>query len=312
MLAVMGKPRIPDYLQGLAGEIRLDESMSKHTSWRVGGVAEVFFTPANKDALVALITRLPAETPLNWVGLGSNLLVRDGGVRGVVVCLHKGLNDIEQVSEDTIYAQAGVTSAKVAKFAHKAGLGGVAFLAGIPGSFGGALAMNAGAFGGETWEQVQRVEILTLAGELVWRDVEAFDVDYRHVEPKQESDAGACFIGAELRLEKTVGEELGKGDIRDLLAKRAETQPIQTYNAGSVFKNPEGNFAARLLESAGLKGQRMGGAAFSEKHANFIVNLGDATAADIEGLIELGRIKVQSQFGIELIPEVRVIGEAVA
>lgn len=289
---------------GLRGTLRFDEPMANHTSWRVGGKADIYFIPADREDLLVFISQVPQSMPVVWVGLGSNLLVRDGGIRGVVIATHKGLSNVRQVGEKQIFAEAGVPSAKVARFAMKQKLTGGEFLAGIPGTLGGALAMNAGAFGSETWEVVESVEVVNRIGETVVLPANRINVGYRTVKLPVEG----WFIGATLSLEPDA-KNMGKAHIRSLLEKRSSSQPIQSANAGSVFRNPKGDFAARLIESAGLKGKQCGGAQVSAQHANFILNNERARASDIEGLIEQVRAKVQSVHGVILETEVKIIGE---
>ncbi|MFN2338682.1 MAG: UDP-N-acetylmuramate dehydrogenase [Gammaproteobacteria bacterium] len=291
----------------LRGELRLQEPMSAHTSWRVGGPADRFYQPADLDDLAGFLASLPVEEPLLWLGLGSNLLVRDGGIRGTVVFTLGALDELHRVGDERLHAGAGVTCAKVARAAARAGLTGAEFLAGIPGTLGGALAMNAGAFGGETWGLVTAVETLDRRGVLHRRAPDEYAVAYRSVQAPREE----WFVGAELRL--TPGDvSAAQAHIKELLARRGATQPTQQPSCGSVFRNPAGDHAARLIETAGLKGLRRGDAQVSEKHANFIVNLGAATAADIEALIFEVREKVQAAHGVRLETEVRMVGEATA
>lgn len=287
------------------GEIRFDEPMSKHTSWRVGGPADQFFVPADKQDLIEFIRALEPATPVAWVGLGSNLLVRDAGIRGVVIATHKCLKRIEAVGSNRIYIESGVPGAKIARFGASRNLTGAEFFAGIPGTFGGALAMNAGAFGAETWDVVCKVETLDHSGKIQKRSPMEFSIGYRSVSVS----SGEWFLSGEILLRSGDGSR-GRQKIREFLARRASTQPVQVPNAGSVFRNPERDHAARLIESAGLKGTRQGGAAVSELHANFIVNSGNATAADIEALIDRVRRSVRHTHGIELEREVRIIGDA--
>ena len=297
---MMTAPRLP----ALRGELRLREPMSAHTSWRVGGPAERFYQPADLDDLALFLAGLPEAEPLLWLGLGSNLLVRDGGIRGTVVFTLGALDELRRVGENRLQAGAGVTCAKVARAAARAGLTGAEFLAGIPGTLGGALAMNAGAFGGETWSLVAAVETLDRRGVRHRRTVEDYQVGYRSVQSPREE----WFVGAELVLEP--GDVLAaQARIKELLARRGATQPTQQPSCGSVFRNPAGDHAARLIEAAGLKGLRRGDAQVSEKHANFIVNLGAATAADIEALMYEVQDKVQAAHGVRLETEVRVVGE---
>ncbi|NKB75924.1 MAG: UDP-N-acetylmuramate dehydrogenase [Gammaproteobacteria bacterium] len=298
--------KAPDFMEGLQGQLLVNEPMSRHTSWRVGGKAEYFYTPADKADLIKLLTQLPPTMPLYWMGLGSNLLVRDGGVDGMILRTAKGLSKIQHVEPDVIIAQAGVSSAKIARISSQCGLTGVEFLAGVPGSFGGALAMNAGAFGGETWPWVQEVECVDRQGNLSTLQAEEIDYGYRS------ADIPLAHWITEGRLKLKIAPEnwQGKEKIRSLLDKRSASQPIQSANAGSVFQNPEGNFAARLIEQAGWKGEKIGGAEVSTTHANFIINQGDANAADIIELIERIQHDVFDSFNVQLKTEVRVIGRS--
>ena len=303
MYSVMQRP-LESHLEGLEGSLVYDEPMSKHTTWRVGGNAQMYFVHKDKTSVVQLMCQLPGNVPVFWFGLGSNLLVRDKGIKGMVVCTIKGLAEIKRVDAKLVYAQAGVTSSKVAKFCARHGLEGAEFLAGIPGSFGGAVAMNAGAFGGDTWSLIHRIECLDRDGNIRWFDKSEIEHQYRHVNLPENH----WVIGAEIKLVAIEGLDLARR-IRELLKTRSASQPIQSANAGSVFKNPEQDFAARLLEEAGMKGKRIGGATISEKHANFIINDINATAADIEALIERAQKTVFERFGITLEPEIKIVGE---
>jgi UDP-N-acetylmuramate dehydrogenase len=291
--------------QALRGEMRFDEPLSRHTTWRVGGPANCFYRPADREDLVQFLRQLDADEPLFWLGLGSNLLVRDGGFKGTVIATKGSLVASEWRSESLLYAESGVACAKVARIAARAGLCGVEFLAGIPGTLGGALAMNAGAFGGETWERVVSVETIDRFGEVRSRLPEDFEIAYRQVK----GPAGEWFLAAELALE-TGDTDAAQQRIKQLLERRAATQPTSQPSCGSVFRNPPGDFAARLIEAAGLKGKRLGGAQVSEKHANFIINTGSATAQDIEMLIAEVQREVATRSGIELKTEVHRIGDA--
>jgi len=307
---------------GPAGELRRDEPMHKHTSWRAGGPAERAYTPRSLRDLAAFIGSLPAHEAVYPVGLGSNLLVRDGGVRGTVLFTHGALKEVrlEQGPQGTplVYAQAGVASPKVARFAINHDLCGAEFLAGIPGTVGGALAMNAGCYGSETWEIVDSVLVVTRAGELKRRVPAEYQIGYRHVRLRSAANQSRipdpetleCFAAAWFRLARGDGEE-GRRVIKELLQRRIASQPLDQPNAGSVFRNPPGDYAARLIESCGLKGRSIGGAMVSPRHANFIVNTGTASAADIEALIELVQQTVQARCGVLLEREVRIIGEKV-
>jgi UDP-N-acetylmuramate dehydrogenase len=291
-------------LGGLRGVLMEAEPMARHTSWRVGGPAQWLYRPADLMDLAAFLARLPEQHPLFWCGLGSNLLVRDGGIDGTVILTASALNGLDQVSPLQIRAEAGVPCAKVARFATRCGCIGAEFLAGIPGTVGGALAMNAGAFGGETWERVISVETMDRHGRTRLRQRAEFEIGYRHVVGPE----GEWFVAATLAL--VPGDTAAAaGQIRELLARRAATQPMGTANCGSVFRNPPGDHAARLIESAGGKGKRYGGAVVSEKHANFIINTGTATAADIEALIHEVQATVEAYHGVRLQPEVRIVGK---
>jgi UDP-N-acetylmuramate dehydrogenase len=281
-----------------------NEPMSRHTSWHVGGPADLFFRPLDEADLSAFLRSLDADIPLLWIGLGSNLLVRDGGIRGAVIETHGVFGELELRGENEVWCGAGVACAKLAKQCIKWGLGPAEFFAGIPGTLGGALAMNAGAFGGETWRHVLSVATLDRRGVRHERQASEYEVGYRHVR----GPADEWFLGARLRFDKRPG--VSNDDIRVLLARRKATQPIGEWSCGSVFTNPPGDHAARLIETAGLKGTRIGGARVSEMHANFIVNDGTATASDIERLIEHVMQTVERKHGVRLKTEVRIVGEA--
>ena len=296
MMAAMKTPR-------LRGELLHNEPLARHTSWRVGGPARHFYTPADLDDLANFIAGLPADEDLLWLGLGSNLLVRDGGFPGTVISTFGGMNDLRMLDEHTLRAEAGVTCAKVARFISKQGLTGGEFLAGIPGSMGGALAMNAGAWGGETWQYVVAVETLDRHGERHLRQPSDYEIGYRHVR----GPANEWFIAAQLRF--APGDTAAaQARIKALLERRAATQPTNQPSCGSVFRNPPGDHAARLIEACGLKGQCIGRACVSEKHANFIINTGGACAADIEALIVRVRETVEREQGVRLETEVRIVG----
>ena len=300
----------PEYFakSGLRGRWSRNVPMSRHTSWRAGGVAESMYQPAGVDDLLVFLRGLPLGETLHVIGLGSNLLVRDGGIRGTVILLHAALNAVG-FDDGLIRAEAGVASPKVARFA--ATHDGVAaeFLAGVPGTIGGALAMNAGCYGSETWDKLVQVQTLDRQGQLNERLPDEYVTGYRHVALKQPHEE--WFIGGWFRLEKGDGAA-SRETIKDLLKKRIASQPLNMPNAGSVFRNPPGDHAARLVEACGLKGHAIGGARISEKHANFIVNPGGAArASDIEALIAHARAAVIARFGVELVPEVRIIGDEV-
>jgi UDP-N-acetylmuramate dehydrogenase len=279
------------------------EPMSKHTSWHVGGPADLFVQPVDADDLAAFLRGLGPETKVMWIGLGSNLLVRDGGIRGAVIETHGIFDELERLGETEVWCGSGVACAKLAKQCIKWGLGPAEFFAGIPGTLGGALAMNAGAFGGETWRHVLGVTTMDRAGVRRERPASDYVASYRHVS----GPADEWFLGARLTFELRPG--VSTDDIRQLLARRKATQPIGEWSCGSVFTNPSGDHAARLIDTAGLKGHRIGGARVSEMHANFIVNDGTASAADIEQLIQHVMATVQRVHGVQLKPEVRIVGE---
>ncbi len=286
------------------GELRSNEPMSRHTSWRVGGPAESFFVPASIDDLSAFLAELDETTPVFWHGVGSNLLVRDGGIPGVVVSATKMLRDLQRVDEYRVRAGAGLPCTQLARQCIRWGLGPSEFFAGIPGTVGGALAMNAGAHGGETWERVESVRTIDRQGVVHERSPGDYTVAYRSVT----GPANEWFLEALFRFEPGVTPSIET--MNRMLERRKTTQPLGLPSCGSVFRNPPGDYSARLIEAAGLKGHRIGGAEVSEKHANFIINRDNATATDIEALIDFVRQTVFDRHGVELVHEVRVVGEA--
>jgi len=299
----------------LRGRLTHDESMAKHVSWRAGGRAARAYAPVDVEDLAAFLRTLPADEPVCFVGLGSNLLVRDGGFKGSVILLHDTQAAV-RLEEDggatpLVYAEAGLASPKVARFAANQSLEGAEFLAGVPGTIGGALAMNAGCYGSETWEYVVKAQTIARNGSLHIHMPDEFDLAYRHVALRGATlGADEWFVAGWFRFRRGDAAR-ARSLIKDLLARRIESQPLNLPNAGSVFRNPPGDHAARLIEACGLKGYAVGGARISEKHANFIVNpKGAGTAADIEALIEHARAAVEAKFGVRLVPEVRIIGEA--
>lgn len=283
--------------------VRRNEPLSRHTSWHLGGPAEVFFNPHDRAELAAFLRALPAAVPVHWIGLGSNVLVRDGGIPGVVISTHGTLDALARLSETSVQAEAGVACARIARQCLKWGLGPAEFFAGIPGTLGGALAMNAGAFSGETWRHVREVETIDRLGRTHQRAAGEYRVGYREVIAPA---ADEWFLSAQLSFEHRPGTQAS--ELRLLLARRKASQPIGEWSCGSVFTNPPGDHAARLIESAGLKGFRIGDASVSEKHANFIINDGKASAADVERLIAHVRETVERVHGIALHPEVRIMG----
>jgi UDP-N-acetylmuramate dehydrogenase len=288
----------------LRGELRRDEPLAKHTSWRVGGPATRLYRPADRDDLIAFLRTLDADEPVLWLGLGSNLLIDDTGWTGTVIETQGCLTAMELLGPGRLRLEAGVSCAKAARFAARAGLVGLEFFAGIPGTVGGALAMNAGAWGGETWPHVALVRTVDRSGTLRERGPGDFEVGYRHVAVP----TGEWFLEAEMVLERG-DTEAAQARIKELLARRAATQPTGLPSCGSVFRNPPGDHAARLIEACGLKGLRIGGAEVSPKHANFIINTGNAKARDIARLIDHVRAQVECRHGVRLIPEVRRVGD---
>lgn len=278
-------------------------SMARMTTWGTGGPAERVYAPADVEDLADFLARLDPGDPILWVGLGSNLLVRDGGVDGVVVLTSRGLGRIEEPGERLVRAGAGVPCAKLARYLGAKGYSGGEFLAGIPGTIGGALAMNAGAHGAETWDLVQRVETIDRSGRRRRRPRGEFEIGYRRVGGRD----GEWFTGAELGF-LPADPAAVRARTRRLIRARAASQPVGQRSCGSVFRNPPGDHAGRLVEACGLKGARVGGAVVSEKHGNFIVNEGAATSSDIEALIGRVRSRVFDETGVDLEPEVRVVG----
>ena len=298
----------------LRGTLRSDEPMARHVSWRAGGRARRFYQPADVEDLRAFLRSLPRAERVLFVGLGSNLLIRDGGFDGTVVFTHHALTGISKVESTgadpmrpSFTAGAGVPAPHLARFVAKHGGAGAEWMAGVPGTIGGALAMNAGCYGGETWDHVVAVQSIDRTGELRLRGPADYETGYRHVALK--SGADEWFVCGVFVFER--GEEAASMKrIRELLSRRVASQPLNQPNAGSVFRNPVDDHAARLIESCGLKGFAIGGAQVSLKHSNFIVNLGGATAADIEGVIEHVQATVKQRYGVELVREVRIVGSA--
>ena len=295
----------------LRGELRQAESMARHVTWRAGGIVDVAYTPADLADLQVFLRTRDANECLYFVGLGSNLLVRDGGWSGTVVFTHRALSHLrlgESIdATGHIIADAGVAAPKLARYAALHDLVGAEFFAGIPGTIGGALAMNAGCYGGETWQSVVAVTTIDRAGNLRTRPAADYTVGYRSVVARHAATE-EWFTGATFRFPRGDGAA-SRRLMKDFLQRRIASQPLGQPNAGSVFRNPPNDYAARLIQACGLKGQRIGGAAISDKHANFIVNTGGAKAADIERLIALARDTVRERFGVTLETEVRIIGE---
>lgn len=290
---------------GLSGRLLFNEPLANYTSWRIGGPADSLYLPADLADLRRFLAGLPADEPLYWLGLGSNTLIRDKGIRGTVIVTQSCLNEMSWVDEHTLRVEAGVSCGKVARTIARQGLTGGEFLAGIPGTMGGALRMNAGCYDGETWDYVAKLECIDRQGELRIRMPHEYKISYRHVMGPQNE----WFVAAYLQL--PAGDKIQSlAKIKQLLAKRAATQPTGEYSCGSVFRNPVNNYAAKLIEASGLKGASIGDAMVSTKHANFIVNNGRATAAEIEALIEKVASTVKKNHAIDLIREVHIIGES--
>ncbi|OGA36259.1 MAG: UDP-N-acetylenolpyruvoylglucosamine reductase [Betaproteobacteria bacterium RIFCSPLOWO2_12_FULL_64_23] len=293
----------------LRGRLLTNEPMRKHLTWRAGGAADRAYAPADLEDAAQFLRSLPEGEPVYFIGLGSNLLVRDGGIRGTVMLMHSS-HAAMRMDGALVYAEARAASPKVARYAATHGYAGAEFLAGIPGTVGGALAMNAGCYGSQTWDRVERVLMLARSGELRRREPGDFDIAYRHVALKgAELGTHEWFAAAWFHFERGDGAAALRR-IKELLQQRISAQPLALPNAGSVFRNPPGDHAARLIDACGLKGYAIGGARVSEKHANFIVNAaGRGSAADIENLIEHVRHTVLARHGVELIAEVRIVGE---
>lgn len=287
----------------MRGRLFQNAMLAEYTSWRVGGPAETLYIPADLKDLSDYLHQLPKDAPILWLGLGSNVLIRDGGVPGVVIITQGALHEIAPVNDGIVRAEAGVACAQAARFSARLGLTGIEFLAGIPGTVGGALKMNAGCYGGETWQYVHAVETINRQGEIKTRLATDYQYGYRHVIGHEDE----WFVASHFKL-SSGNKEHSLATIRELLEKRNAAQPTGLPNCGSVFRNPEGNHAAKLIEQCGLKGKKMGGASVSTKHANFIINEGTATAADIETLITEIAETVLKQTGVRLIREVCIIG----
>ncbi len=288
------------------GQVLHQVSLTDYNTWRVGGYAKTLYKPNGVHDLVCLLSALPAQEPLLWLGLGSNSLIKDNGFAGSVIVTQGCLNGLTLLADDSIRVEAGVSCAKLARFAARNNLADAEFWAGIPGTMGGALRMNAGCFNGATWDRVVSVETISRTGEIRHRNPAEFSVAYRHVSGLAEDE---WFIAATYRF-LPGNKEHSLQLIKDLLERRMQTQPTSEYNCGSVFRNPPNDYAARLIESCGLKGYNIGGAMVSHKHANFITNhKGQATATDIEALIRHVQQVVRAQTAIELTREVHILGD---
>ena len=294
----------------LRGRLERQVAMAHHVSWHAGGMASAAYWPADCDDLREFVRRQPADAALLLVGNGSNLLVRDGGFDGTVI-FTAGLQKLQiELAPPAhgyrqVYAEAGVAATQLAKFAAAYGPTGLEVLAGIPGTVGGCVAQNAGCFGSESWDCIDRVNMLNRRGELIQRSHAEFEVGYRRVEPLIE--VGEWFAGAWFDLREADGSAAMR-TVHEFIAKRRDSQPLDMPNAGRAFRNPQDNFAARLIQLAGMAGARLGGARVSERHPNFVINGGDASASDIERLIDLVAERVQEKFGVRLQCDVRIVG----
>ena len=277
--------------------------LTKYNSWRVGGAADALFTPKNLEELKNFLKDEHYLKPLTFIGLGSNILVRDGGIRGTVIVMHAALNEI-QMTDNGVYAEAGNTCAKIAKTLAREHYIGGEFFAGIPGTVGGALAMNAGCYGSETWNYVTQINMIDDSGNIVTRFRDEFKISYREVIKPNSKE---WFVGAWFNFKKDMACD-PESKIKEYLNHRKNTQPLNWPTAGSTFRNPKDTFAAKLIEDCGLKGFRVGNAEVSNKHANFIINLGNASAKDIENIIDYVESEVFKRKGIKLEREIKILG----
>ena len=284
-------------------ELRNNQPMSKFTSIRIGGEAELMAFPKSEEEL-SLILKMSEKMDITPVilGAGTNVLAPDAGIPGLVICLKDALGGMEQIGETEIRVMAGVTMSRAAVFAANLGLGGLEFAHGIPGTVGGGVYMNAGAYGGEIKDVCTRVRIMDRSGDARWITNEEAAFSYRH---SAIEDNPWIVVAAEFRLEPKPAQEI-KDRMLELINKRRASQPLDLPSAGSAFKRPVGGFAAALIDQTGLKGFRIGGAAVSEKHAGFVVNVGDATAEDVQQLLQEVSDRVYAAHGIRLEPEVRI------
>ena len=290
-------------MQKIRGLLQKNHILAPYTSWQVGGSADYFYQPKDIEDLAVFLQGWQDETLL--LGAGSNVLIRDGGVRGGVLYLKGTLNNFEQVANSIVRVGAGLSLGNLVQATLDLGMTGQAFLAGIPATVGGALAMNAGAHGDSIWNHVVLVETINRQGEIAIRTPNEFEVSYRHVVGLRPYE---WFVAAQLQFPFGDRQETQQ-KIQELMLKRRLAQPLDEPNCGSVFRNPLNDYAARLIEASHLKGHQIGAAQVSEKHANFIVNKGGAKASDIEALISLIMDKVYDKHQVELIPEVRILGE---
>lgn len=293
------------FLPKVRGRYRFDADLSKTNWFQVGGKADVLFKPEDVEDLAEFIKQKLNDLPVTIIGVGSNIIVRDGGIEGCVVRLGRGFAQMEH-QHDMLIVGAGCLDVNVAHFSADCGLAGMEFLAGIPGTIGGALAMNAGAYGSEIKDILVEVQVVTAEGEVKWVSPEIFRYNYRHAEIPQ----GWIFTAAKLKGVADKSEEISSR-IAHIQKQREETQPIRSKTGGSTFRNPDGHRAWRLVDEAGCRGFAIGGAQISEKHCNFMINNGNATAADIESLGEEVRKRVKAHSGIDLHWEIKRIGKKV-
>ncbi len=291
-----------DTLPAVRGKIVKQAELAPFTWFRVGGPADVLFLPEDEADLAAFLKGLDPAVPVTPIGVGSNLLVRDGGLEGVVVRLGRNFAQVEARANNEIYAGAAALDAQVAKVAAQNGIAGLEFYRGVPGTIGGAIVMNAGCYGAETKDVLVEAYALNRAGERVTLSLAEMGYAYRHSEPQDLIYVGALYRGTADTVE-AVTERMDA-----ITARRETTQPIREKTGGSTFKNPEGHSAWKLVDEAGWRGKRFGGAKFSELHANFMINADNATAADLEGLGDTVRAEVKQKFGIDLHWEIKRIG----
>ena len=295
-----------EHLKDIVSEdkILLNEPMKNHTTFRIGGTADYFVSASKEQLTKILAVAKQDEVPVTIIGNGSNLLVKDGGIRGLVVEIGKNMEDI-QVHGNCITAGAGALLSKIARAAADAGLSGLEFASGIPGSLGGAVVMNAGAYGGEMKQVLVSAKVLDKDGEEKTLSNEELELSYRHscIEEK-----GYIVVEATIQLNPREKEQILE-EMEDIRKRRLAKQPLEFPSAGSTFKRPEGYFAGKLIQDCGLSGYAVGGAQVSEKHNGFVINKGNATAQDVQNLIKDVKKEVYRQFQVELVPEVKIIGE---
>jgi len=291
-------------LTKIKGEFHQNHPLAIYTSWQIGGPAEYFYHPTDLSDLATFLKNWKLE-PVVLLGAGTNVLIRDGGIKGVVIYLRGSLNELSGLDDFTIRAEAGVSCSRLVQQCVHLNFIDAAFLAGIPGTIGGALAMNAGAFGDTIWNHVIAVETINRKGEIKNRAATEFTPSYRKVVGLAQDE---WFVAGHLQFASDNEAEAQKR-VREIIQKRQETQPINQASCGSVFRNPPNDYAARLIENCGLKGMQVGGAKISEKHANFIINEGDAKATDVEKLLQIIIATVEQKHNIILQPEVLILGE---